>query len=151
MSILLLIGFFCRLGTPPPAALWLNHVTDISVDSPMPSRSIIVTGSTNTGSIGDSITTPSIDRLQARTTRRGAPAARSGASDAGIEVTDTGTVLGTVRASSDIEDWTMTVDSNVAALPLGNVIAADVEVGGHIGNMTAPDWADRTVPDLIDS
>lgn len=136
-------------------SLRLNHVTDMSLNSAMPIRSIIVTGWTNTDDIADDISAPSIGKLQVRTARRGIPAPRSGAFEAGLELTGRGTVLGSARIANgvtgaawdingsvgkvcvdgDIEDWTMTVDSNVAALQLGNVISADVEVGGQVGKV----------------
>jgi len=150
--------------------LRLNHVTDMSVDSAMPIRSIIVTGWTNTDGIGDRVTAPSVDRLQVRAARRAAPAARSGAFDAGLELTGTGIVLGRVRIADglsdavwnisgsvgkvcvggDVEDWTMTVGSDVRRLQLGNVICADVEVGGRLGKVTSANWADGAVRAEID-
>jgi hypothetical protein len=141
-----------------PVTLRMNHVTDMTVNSAMPIRNVIVTGWTNTDDIEDTITAPSIGKLQVRTARRGAPFARSGAFEAGLELTGRGTALGVARiangmsnagwnivgsvgkisAGGAIEDWTMAVGSSVTALQLGNVISADVEIGGYVGRvMTA--------------
>ena len=145
--------------------LRLNHLTDMSLDSATPIRSIIVSGWTDDDGIADSITAPSLDRLQVRAARRSALVARPGAFDAGLELTGSGTVLGAVRIANglnsavwnisgsvgkvavagDIENWTMIVGSNVGALQLGNVISADVEVGGSIGKAVAAAWADSSV------
>ena len=76
--------------------LRMNHVRDMTVDSAMPIRNLIVTGWTNTDGLEDTVTAPSIGKLQVRTAKRGTPVARSGAFEADLALTGSGTVLGGV-------------------------------------------------------
>ena len=132
---------------PVATAIELDHVSDLSIDTDTPIRSLTVTEWLDADGTADIVRAPWIDALtivgdfEADVAVGGAdiPALALGAASIAGNVADsTWTVTGDVGsiAIGDAENWTLAVSGDLESLAMG-VFSGAVDVDGDVGSITA--------------
>jgi len=142
----------------------MHNVNELSINSGTMIRSISVANWADADGLADNITAPSLGRLLVRADKN---AVNSGAFESDLTLTGGGVkpTLGGVRIGTSlsdavwfitgdvgvisvrgaVENWTLTVSSDVGSLRLGTVVSAALEVSGNIGRIMATRWLDGSI------
>ena len=147
----------------------MHNVNELSINSGTPIRSISAANWADADGLADSITAPSLGRLLVRGDKY---AVNSGSFGAGLTLTGntlpgakvkatlgsvrisnglnhadwdiTGNV-GVVSAYGTVDNWTLATASDVRGLRLGQVVSADLDVNGHVGQIQALRWSNGLI------